>query len=755
MRHARVFSGFLVILTLGGLLTMGAFADWKPADGPLMTRWAEEVDPEHPLPAYPRPMMVREPWLNLNGLWEYALQPKAEDAMGGADGQILVPFCIESALSGVMKTVDTDQRLWYRRTFTVPESWQGQRVLLHFGGVDWETTVFVNGKEVGGHQGGYDPFTLDITSALQDGAQELMVAVWDPTDESYQPRGKQVSEPQGIWYTAVTGIWQTVWLEPVPETAIRGVDTVADIDAGAVRVNVAAEGAAAGDVLVAEAMDGGKVVGRAEGGVGEPLTVPIEDGKLWSPDSPFLYDLKVTLKRGEETLDTVASYFGMRKIALKKDEEGVNRLFLNNEPLFQFGPLDQGWWPDGLYTAATDAALRYDVAATRAMGFNMARKHVKVEPARWYYHCDQLGLLVWQDMPSGDKYIGREDPDIERSDKSRENFFREWGGIIDNLRSHPSIVMWVPFNEGWGQFDTDYVTKWTKKYDPTRLVDSASGWTDRGTGDVHDIHSYPGPAMPPLEEDRAAVLGEFGGLGWPVKGHLWWNKRNWGYRNYTSQDELRDAYAALLFNLRPLIGKGLAAAVYTQTSDVEGEVNGLLTYDRDVLKMGEDWLARVNAKVYLPPPVMRTVVPTSQEQGIVWRYTFKRPGSGWEAADFDDSSWKKGEGGFGTEGTPGAVVRTTWDGRAIWLRRTFSLSETPEGEPMLMIHHDEDAEVYIDGVRAARLKGYTNSYMPVHISDEAAALLTPGEHVMAVRCHQTGGGQYIDVGLATIQEAQQ
>jgi len=552
---------------LVSLATRADAGDWKPAENTISTPWAEDVDPAQPLPEYPRPQMVRAGWTNLNGLWDYAIRPKDEAKPEGFDGEILVPFAVESALSGVKKRVGADNRVWYRRTFRVPNLEEGERLLLHFEGVDWHAIVWVNGQQVGEHRGGYDAFSFDVTAALTNSPeQELIVSVWDPTDAGRQPRGKQVNNPRGIWYTPVTGIWRTVWLEAVPAAHIASLTIVPDIDAGQARVTVNAAGAHQPVDVWAKATDGGQVVAEAKGKSGEALALNIADARLWSPESPFLYDLEVGIDGG----DRVSSYFGMRKIEVRKDGEGINRIWLNGEVLFQIGPLDQGWWPDGLYTAPTDEALRYDVEITRKLGYNMARKHVKVEPRRWYYHCDKLGLLVWQDMPNGNR---------------GETFEQEWRNVIDMLRNSPAIVMWVPFNEGWGQYDTERIVKLTREYDPTRLVNEASGWNNRGFGDVRDIHKYPGPAMPPLEEDRAAVLGEFGGLGLPIKGHLWWDKRNWGYRNLEKKAQLQEDYEKLIRQLQPMVDKGLCAAVYTQTSDCEGEVNGLMTYDRKVLKL--------------------------------------------------------------------------------------------------------------------------------------------------------------------------
>jgi beta-galactosidase/beta-glucuronidase len=506
---------------------------------------------------------------------------------------------LESALSGVGKPVGEDNRLWYRRTFRVPGDWRKRRLMLNFEAVDWETTVWVNGNEVGTHRGGYDPFSFDITPFLKKrGDQEIVVAVWDPTDTGTQPRGKQVRAPRGIWYTAVTGIWRSVWLEPVPEVHIRTLRITPDVSGDQVLVRAVCTGDPGAHGIVVEALDEGDPVSRVKGDVGEDLRVPLEDPKLWSPESPFLYGLRVRLEDGKgREGDGVESYFGMRCVSLGKDAEGINRLFLNGRPLFQFGPLDQGWWPDGLYTAASDDALRYDVETTRDLGFNMLRKHVKIEPRRFYYWCDKLGVLVWQDMPSGDAYIGREDPDLRRSQQSEEQFLYELGRMIDTLYSHPSIVMWVPFNEGWGQFKTPEIVRRIRELDPTRLVDNTSGWADRGVGDVHDVHAYPGPAAPDNEADRAAVLGEFGGLGLPVPGHTWQEEKNWGYRSFKTPEELTGSYLELLGLLGPLIDRGLAAAVYTQTSDVEIEVNGLMTYDREVIKMDRERVTQANRDI--------------------------------------------------------------------------------------------------------------------------------------------------------------
>ena len=726
-----------------------------PLSGQLKTRWAKDVTADNCHPEYPRPHLVRGNWQNLNGLWDYAVTASRATEMGKPQGNILVPFPIESALSGVKQQLPKDHVLWYRRRFRAPELASGEALRLNFGAVDWRCEVFVNGKSAGTHQGGYDAFSFDISAALVDrDEQELVVRVEDPTSDDYQPRGKQVRNPKGIWYTPSSGIWQTVWLERVPRCYVREVYCLADIAKREVTAVIAVP--EFGATIKATASAGGKevctrIILSSKGGVFR-VPLPIPEPRLWNPKDPFLYDLDVRVESGGQ-VDTVRSYFGMREIEVAKDGQSVNRLFLNGSPLFQLGPLDQGFWPDGLYTAPTDAALRYDLEQTKALGFNMVRKHVKIEPERWYYHCDRLGLMVWQDMPSGDKYIGSRAPDHVRTEESSRNFYRELGALIDGRRQHPCIVAWVPFNEGWGQFDTNRVLAWVAKRDPTRLVDGPSGWTDRGTGDMHDIHRYPGPAMPKLEERRAAVLGEFGGLGLPIEGHLWWNKRNWGYRNFKDRASLQAAYEGLMRRLRRDYARGLAAAVYTQTTDVEGEVNGLMTYDREILKLDTERVRRLHEAFYAPPPVFSTttVLPTSERRAQTWRYTFAAPRGDWWRPGFDDDSWKQGPGGFGRKNTPGAMVRTAWTGSDIWLRKSFVAEKSGREGLHLRIHHDEDARIYLNGHGVAYLEGYTRSYVEVPAADLARHLVA-GENHIAVHCHQTGGGQFIDVGIVAIEE---
>ena len=580
------------------------FAQWKPAGDKIKTPWGEQLNPKNVLPEYPRPIMERHEWKNLNGSWNYAITKKGEAAPGNYQGEILVPFAVESSLSGVGKRINEHQELWYQRTFDVPSSWKGKQILLHFGAVDWKADVWVNDVKVGEHTGGFTPFYFDITSALNKGNNQLVVKVWDPADRGEQPRGKQVERPEGIWYTPVTGIWQTVWLEPVAAQHIAHLKTTPDIDKKTVKVEVATN-VCSPDKVEVKVFDGKNLVakGAALNGVPVELTMP-EDVKLWSPESPSLYDMEVTLYKDGKAIDQVKSYTALRKFSTHKDKNGITRLQLNNKDYFQFGPLDQGWWPDGLYTAPTDEALVYDLKKIKDFGYNMVRKHVKVEPARWYTYCDQLGLIVWQDMPNGGRgpaewqmhkyYDGA---DAIRSAKSEANYRKEWKEIIDYLYSYPSIGVWVPFNEAWGQFKTPEIAAWTKEYDPSRLVNPASGGNHYTCGDILDPHNYPGPNLYLYDPTRATVLGEYGGIGMALKGHLWLADKNWGYVKFNTPEEVTNEYIKYADHLLELIEKGFSAAVYTQITDVEEEVNGLVTYDRKVIKVDEPKIKAINQKI--------------------------------------------------------------------------------------------------------------------------------------------------------------
>lgn len=602
-----------VLLLLGYSSLHAQEKKWTLNKDRIVTPWAEKVNPKAPLPDYPRPQLVRsQNWKNLNGLWSYAITPKDQKDPVNYQGSILVPFAVESALSGVAKTVGKDSVLWYKNTITIPAAMKGQEVLLHFGAVDWQAEIFVNGKSAGQHQGGFDPFTFNITSLLKKGGtQEIKVRVWDPTDEGPQPRGKQVRKPESIWYTPVTGIWQTVWLEGVPKTHIIATKQTPDIDAKTLTVSVNVESAQPGDQVRITAFEGKHQISQKEAALTEQLSLSIENPKLWSTKTPFLYDLKIELLRKGKVIDQADSYFAMRKSSMGKDQNGIQRMLLNNEFLFQYGPLDQGWWPDGLYTAPTEEAMIFDIIKTKEMGFNMIRKHIKVEPARWYYECDKLGMLVWQDMPSGD--LGNHwEPNLgtmggtdkNRTPESEAMYRKEWNEIMEVLHNFPSIVVWTPFNEAWGQFKTKEIAEWTKAKDPSRLVNSASGGNHVITGDIVDLHHYPEPKMPRPDlfgPTHAIVLGEFGGLGLPVPGHTWKEKDNWGYQSFKTANELFDKYDSFIRSIEGLIKKGLSAAVYTQTTDVEQETNGLMTYDR-ILKLPEAKVKAANDRLYLITP---------------------------------------------------------------------------------------------------------------------------------------------------------
>lgn len=618
-----------------------AAENWKPANPKLLTEWGEQVTPENAWTEYPRPQFVRARWLNLNGLWDYAIAPKTAGQPAKFDGKILVPFAVESALSGVGKSFTPSDRLWYRRTVTLPKDWADQRVLLHFGAVDYECVLWINGGLVGSHRGGFDAFSFDITEFLRAGENELVLAVTDPTDTGEQPRGKQQLDPKGIWYTPVSGIWQTVWLEPVPkENHLAELRFTPEVGGKRLRITPLLNTATERDDLAVHitALARGKIAGATVVRVNREGILDLADVQLWSPESPFLYDLTAELVRvktpvanrtqpknraklpafGEqeraayakleaigEPLDRVKSYFGMRKLSLGAGPKAQQpHLRLNDQPIFQHGPLDQGWWPDGLLTPPTDAAMIWEIKWLKSAGFNMLRKHIKVEPARYYYHCDRLGILVWQDMPSGFNHALRNYREDEgepvRLSRSREQHELELRRMIDNLHNHPSIVLWVVHNEGWGQYESTALARWVKSIDPSRWVDGVTGWLDQNSSDVYDIHTYHDvPLAPANQADRAIVIGEYGGVGWPVSGHLWnAEKRNWGYQTYQTQEDFEKAIRKKIEGLEPMVRDlGLSAAVYTQTTDVEGEVNGFMTYDRKKIKIPAETLKAMNDKL--------------------------------------------------------------------------------------------------------------------------------------------------------------
>lgn len=578
----------------------GHAQSWHMQPAQLQTRWAKEVSPTNALPEYPRPQMVRTAWQNLNGLWDYAITDSATTPPRHFDGQILVPYPLESALSGVKKTLQPNQRLWYHTSIQIPALKKDLRTLLHFGAVDWMMIVTVNGKQVGEHRGGYQSFTLDITNALVKGTNEILVKVYDPTDQGPNPHGKQVLKPEGIMYTPTSGIWQTVWLETVPATHLDNLVLTPDIDSNylSITANIDHPTAAPGYTIEATARSGGATIATIRGEPGKALSLPITQPHLWSPSDPFLYDLTIKLLYKSKIIDTVGSYFGMRKIEIKKDDQGQERIYLNHQYTFNLGVLDQGFWPDGIYTAPTDAALRSDVEAIRSMGFNTIRKHIKIEPARWYYHCDRLGMLVWQDMPYP----------ANLSEEGKQEFENENTETIAQLHNYPSIICWVLFNEGWNNYDQKRLTEWVKRTDPSRLVNGHSGenycqncpqnLADKwASSDMTDIHDYPGPGIAPAMPGKARVLGEWGGVRVPTPGHQWSPQGGWGYIQSTSQAFARK-YEFMVRHLKLFEEEGLSASIYTQPFDVETEENGLITYDREVFKIPAATMLRINSIVF-------------------------------------------------------------------------------------------------------------------------------------------------------------
>lgn len=770
--------GTVCLFAAAAALVCGAYA---PAPG-MKTPWGEKVTPENAWRAYPRPQMVRDAWTNLNGLWKYAVTTNAPGVPAKWDGEILVPFVIESSLSGVGRLLKPQETLWYRRTFDAAVK-PGERLLLHFEQADFRAQVFVNRVEVGvPHEGGQMPFTFDVTDYAKPGANELVVAVWDPTTDFIGSVGKQVFKPHGCMYTRSSGIGGTVWLETVPETHLVDYKVTTDIDAGTVSVTLEGAGNLTRAEGVVEVRRGGQTLATgALAAWGRPITLALPRPiALWSPESPNLYDLVITFRDGATgARDVVRGYFGMRKFELKKDEKGVLRFFFNNKMRFIVGTLDQGWWPDGLLTPPSEEAMAFDILQLKKMGFDMMRKHIKVEPRRYYHLCDTLGILVLQDMPCG----------FGDAVKRYGFYRRELKEMMDHLQKTPSLVMWIPYNEGWGQpgeFLTHATLMWTQRYDPTRLVDGPSGWSDyeggvigfvgRGGSSSHkplgeeeaahaiDKHDYGArPKMFPVNPRRASFLGEFGGIGCRVSDHLW-TTNAWGYGgtgNDADRGAVQKKFIDLMEHVAGLARRGLAGSVYTQTTDVEAEINGLITYDRKVVKFDPAALAAVHEKVRAAaargcrPTETTEVFPKRDPNPRAWAYTFDAPTADWFQPAFDDAAWARSAGGFGGGGIekahPAAKVVTPWTTKTLWARRRFVCGGAPAKlvAAVLEMFHDEDAEVYLNGTRILSTKGYTTDYVPYEIPAETfARAVRAGENVLAVKVVQTVGGQFFDLGLS-------
>lgn len=736
-------------IILIGIMASTLAADWKPTTSTLMTTWAENVKPDKPWDVYPRPQFKRDKWKNLNGLWDIALNENALADSPAFDRQILVPFPVEAPLSGIGERAT---HVTYRREFSLPDDWNNHRILLHFDAVDWQTSVSLNGKTLKTldgeeiHRGGYDRFSYDITDAVTTSTNELIVSVFDPTDKGDQPRGKQVTESHGIWYTPTTGIWQTVWLEPVSKRgSLRKVTFTPNAAAGTVNIKTQALTPADGSQV--EIIIEGEDQPILTVAPNEEADVKLNNPQLWSPDNPHLYKVEARLRLGDQVLDSVHTYFGLRDIEVRKIGD-FNRILLNGQEIFQLGFLDQGFWPDGIYTAPTPEALTWDIDFTLELGFNMIRKHIKIEPDLWYHYCDTKGVLVWQDAVNG----------TVSTEESRKYFESDLFRMVENHWNSPSIILWVLFNEGWGQYDTERLTDELKKKDPTRLVTNASGWVDKNVGDIIDMHNYPGPGAPDPDPKRASVLGEFGGLGYFVEGHSWTGGL-WGYQGTESQDELWDRWHDVMAGLRYLrAAHGLCAAVYTQTTDVEIEANGLVTYDRKVKKLDSDKARELSQSIINPRGVTILAETALAPEAPRWQFTTQKPADDWATTLTESADWQTSAAGFGklTNRLSGKVG-TPWNTENIWIRREVSI---PNGidpaQVKLIANVADEAEFYINGVKAAERTHHSTGYVPIPISEEAQKALKPGQkNILAIHARKKNPsdkqiGQYADTGLLLV-----
>lgn len=616
----------LLAIVLGVVLQTPLFATWSPKGDKIKTVWAEKVTPDNAWRSYPRPQLQRSQWMNLNGLWNFAVTDQTTTKKQVKyEGQILVPFAIESSLSGVQRTFLPTDKLWYQHSFTIDDAWKGKNIILHFQAVDYECQVWVNDKLAGTHKGGNNPFEFDITKYIKKSGEQIVeLSVVDPTDTESISRGKQQLNQKGIWYTPVSGIWQTVWLEAVNPQHIRQILPEADIHKKTVKLHLDIANAKGQENVKVEVLDEGKVIKTVEQKNAPVIEIEMPEAILWTPSSPKLYHVNVELSANGKIVDKVKSYFTLREVSIKKDACGYNRICLNGESIFQFGPLDQGWWPDGLLTPPSEEAMLWDMVQLKKMGFNTIRKHIKVEPEQYYYYADSLGLMMWQDMVSGfsteRKQAEHVSPNAKKDWDAPAEHSAQWQKemfeMIDRLRFYSCITTWVVFNEGWGQHNTAEIVNKVMNYDKSRIIDGVTGWTDRGVGHMYDVHNYPVTSMilPEYNGNRISVLGEFGGYGWAIKEHLWNPEmRNWGYKNIDGATALMDSYGRILYDLRSLIAQGLSAAIYTQTTDVEGEVNGLITYDRKITKIPVSLLHILHSDLYnIAPAKTVTLVPDGQ-----------------------------------------------------------------------------------------------------------------------------------------------
>ncbi len=767
MRKISLIISLVATFFLSGMMSYAQ--EWQMKQARIMTSWSEKIDPENVLPEYPRPQMVRGNWLNLNGIWDFT-QANSYHSKRPYDYKILVPFPMESAISGLKWTDLANQYggkgYIYRRFFTIPENMKGKKILLHFGGVGCFSEIWIDEAKVGNHLGEYDPFYFDITSSLKTDREqhEISVVVQDYQNHGGTPTGKQKTNEKGIWYTPSTGIWQTVWLEAVNDVYIRKLDITPDIDKKEINITTFASSVSDSYNVELEIYDGEKLISKtSDVKTDKNKAIQIPDMKLWSPDNPFLYDLKINLYENGNLVDTVRSYFGMRKVNMGTFA-GRPCILLNNEYIFQHGVLDQGYWPDGIYTAPSDEALKYDLEVTKRLGMNMTRKHIKIEPARWYYHCDKLGLLVWQDMPtsSGDpKYAGM--------GTKRDNFHREMKLMIENLKNHPSIIMWVVYNEGWDQPADNAIVKQgvdiVRAADSTRLVNGTSGWRDIEYGDIKDTHWYPKPNLFPNHENkRAVVCGEYGGITLRIDGHQWLGGSNMTYTEVKTSDALKNTFNEHTDRVLTLGAEGICAAVYTQITDVEDEENGLMTYDRKVIKVNEAEMNVIANKIkhnYTHGVV--EVLPFSRENHSKanWKFlktTTPLSGANWKEISYNDSDWELGQAPFGndislTENFNISYKIANWTTSYIYMRRTVEFNDLLTSENIdnlrAYVFHDEDCLVYLNGILIGQWTGFETRYQCklLNMSQVKAAIKLGQPNVLAVCCKQTTGGQFVDIGF--------